>query len=229
MKSIFSLILIALLSFSTSARCSDLSGSEISGKIYDRETEETLPFATIQVYKGDEFVTGSIADEFGLYSIKPIEAGSYDLKFSFTNYQELIIQGVIVSEGQITFLDADLELNMGTVIVVPGYRIFEKPLIELDRMSSGELFIASEIKKMPTKDPNQVITYSASIYQSDIGEPIQVRGSRPGSTLYLLDGMRVNNFRGIPSSAVSQLRVITGGIPAKYGDTTAGVIILNTN
>jgi len=205
----------------------DFSSSEISGKIYDEITNESLPYATVEVRQNGLFLHGSTADENGLYTIKPIGAGKYDLVFRFVGYKPLEYKGVIVSTSQVTYLDIGLTVDMGKEIVFKSTRIFETPLIEIDKVP-GMIYTSSVIKDLPTRNANDVLSLTVGTYQSDIGEPIQVRGSRPGSTLYLLDGMKVNSFSGIPSSAIDQLQVISGGIPAKYGDTTGGVIILNT-
>jgi hypothetical protein len=37
-----------------------------------------------------------------------------------------------------------------------------------------------------------------------------------------------DNSLTIPSSGISSLSVYTGGMPAKYGDTTGGVIVIQT-
>lgn len=204
------------------------ASSEISGKITDEEAGFEIMMATVQVYKDGSFIQGTVADEFGKYTIKPIEPGTYDLIYRAVGYQPLEYTGVIVSGDQITFLDVGLKLIEVEGAVVIGKRIFEKPLIEIDKVPSGMLITAKELKTLPSNDPNDAFILSAGVYQAERGAPIQVRGSRPGSTLYLLDGMKVDNFNGIPSGAIDQLEVITGGIPAKYGDTTAGVVILNT-
>jgi outer membrane receptor protein involved in Fe transport len=36
------------------------------------------------------------------------------------------------------------------------------------------------------------------------------------------------NAARIPSSAIGSISVYTGGLPAKYGDTTGGVVVIET-
>jgi len=57
---------------------------------------------------------------------------------------------------------------------------------------------------------------------------ISIRGSRPGDVLYVVDGIKQRDLHAIPGSAIGSMAVYTGGIPAKYGDTTGGVVIMNT-
>ena len=40
--------------------------------------------------------------------------------------------------------------------------------------------------------------------------------------------MKADNISSIPGAALRGLEAYTGGIPAKYGDTTGGVVVLET-
>ena len=61
------------------------------------------------------------------------------------------------------------------------------------------------------------------------GEELYFRGSRAGSVIYFIDGVKIRqNVPNIPSSGISGMQVYTGGVPAKYGDTTGGVIVVET-
>ena len=54
------------------------------------------------------------------------------------------------------------------------------------------------------------------------------RGARKGDMIYMLDGIKSNEVFNVPSSAIGRITVYTGGLPAKYGDTLGGAIILET-
>jgi outer membrane receptor for ferrienterochelin and colicin len=55
------------------------------------------------------------------------------------------------------------------------------------------------------------------------------RGSRTGAVQYNIDGVKMGaNAARIPSSAIGSISVYTGGLPAKYGDTTGGVVVIET-
>ncbi|MFY8138858.1 MAG: hypothetical protein ACOVMR_12165, partial [Flavobacteriales bacterium] len=50
-----------------------------------------------------------------------------------------------------------------------------------------------------------------------------------GSVIYMIDGVKIReNVPNIPSCGISRMAVYTGGLPAKYGDTTGGVIVIET-
>ena len=55
-----------------------------------------------------------------------------------------------------------------------------------------------------------------------------IRGSRPGDAIYYVDGVKSRDLNGVPGVAIGSMMGYSGGIPAKYGDTTGGVIALET-
>ena len=63
---------------------------EISGKITD-EKGEAIPFANVSIVEnGKSTGVGATTDFDGFYSIKPLNPGKYDVKFSFVGYTSVI-------------------------------------------------------------------------------------------------------------------------------------------
>lgn len=77
--------------------------------------------------------------------------------------------------------------------------------------------------------PADVPALSAGAYQSDSGKPTQFRGARADATLYMIDGMRIiGNNPYLIRNSIDEMQIYTGGVPAKYGDVTGGVIVIET-
>ena len=72
-----------------------------------------------------------------------------------------------------------------------------------------------------------VAATTAGIYQRDEGDGVNIRGSRGDATEYYIDGIKVRGSMGVPTSGIERT-VITGGVPAKYGDATGGIISVTT-
>jgi outer membrane receptor protein involved in Fe transport len=87
------------------------SQGTISGTVLDKESAETLISATVMV-EGTDF--GEVTDFDGKYQIK-LDEGIYNLIFSYVGYPEMIIEGVEVKDGEITYLDAALTVDKGGV------------------------------------------------------------------------------------------------------------------
>jgi hypothetical protein len=72
-----------------------------------------------------------------------------------------------------------------------------------------------------------VLAISSEASQDSNGD-LHVRGSRGDATAYYVDGVRSPGITGVAALSVENVSVITGGIPAQYGDVTSGVIIVTT-
>ncbi|HET6999772.1 MAG TPA: TonB-dependent receptor plug domain-containing protein, partial [Puia sp.] len=85
-----------------------------------------------------------------------------------------------------------------------------------------------EFLAMPSKNINSVASTTAGVYQSDEGKSLNMRGMRDGGTAYFIDGQRVIGSANLPQQSIEQVSVITGGVPAQFGDATGGVINITT-
>ena len=72
-----------------------------------------------------------------------------------------------------------------------------------------------------------IINISAEVTKDSNGD-LHVRGSRGDATAYIVDGVKSPNISGVPALSVENVSIITGGIPAQYGDNTSGVIVVTT-
>ena len=201
--------------------------TSLSGKITDEASNEPLIFCTIGLFKNEVPAASGETDLDGNYSFSNLDPGTYELLVSYTGYQQQKITDVVILAGKANRLDVKMTDNGGVVldeIVVVEYRA---PLVEQDNTTSGAVITSDQIRNLPTRNINALATTSAGLSSSDEGGSVTVRGSRPDATDYYIDGMRVQGSL-IPESEIDQLQVITGGIEAKYGDVTGGIISITT-
>jgi len=205
------------------------SVGELSGTITDDNTGNPIEVATVVLTSssGNQFPT--ITDETGFYTLKPIPIGTYKLTVSSIGYYLVTKQNIEINEGQIVFQDVKLtsKLYQMPVVEITEERI-EPWVMEPDKPSTITRITRKVMKDLPTKSIADAIKLTPGVYQPDAGGTFQIRGARTGASMIMLDGMRVNNLDGVPFLAIEQMQVITGGLPAKYGDTTAGAIIVST-
>nr|NQU91898.1 TonB-dependent receptor [Bacteroidota bacterium] len=200
----------------------------LQGKIVDKDTKEPIPFANVAVFSGGDLVTGSTTDYDGKYVIRALTAGNYDVRASFIGYQTLEISGVIVSADQITFQDIELGSTTKTLetVEIQAYKV---PLISKDKTISGATVTAEEIEKMPNRSATSIATTVGGVYSDADGGNVSIRGQREDGTVYYIDGIRVSSgARSLPESSIEQVSVLLGGIPARYGDATGGIINVTT-
>lgn len=78
-----------------------LSTGEIRGQVVD-DKKEPLLSATIQVFQNGKLMGGNVSDFDGMYIVKPLEPGYYDVVCSFTTYDSITMTRVIVQPGSAT-------------------------------------------------------------------------------------------------------------------------------
>ncbi len=198
----------------------------LKGKIFDKTTKEAIPFANVIVESGGSQIGGAQSDFDGNYTIKPITPGKYDLKATYVGYKTVVIKGIVINSDKITFQDLSMESTSVALgeVVVSDYRV---PLISKDKTSTGGTMTSDEIAKMPNRSADAVATTVGGVFSAD-GERGSVRGQRTDGTVMYIDGIRVRGSNSLPQSAIEEVTVITGGLPAQYGDATGGVINVTT-
>ena len=197
----------------------------LKGVITDAISGDPIPFANIIAERNGNQIGGTTTDFDGNYTIKPLEPGNYTVKATFVGYGAVEITGVIISANKIT--DQNIKLQEGVAIGEVRIIEYKKPLLDKDNLS-GETKTAEEIVALPTRSVASVAATTAGIYQRDEGDGVNIRGSRGDATEYYINGIKVRGALGVPTSAIEQITVITGGVPAKYGDATGGIISVTT-
>ena len=197
----------------------------LKGVVSNTMSGEPIPFANVIIEKNGNQTAGTTTDFDGNYTIKPIEPGTYTIKATFVGFGTVEITGVIISANKITFQDVKLQegIAIGEVQIIE----YKKPLLDQDNLS-GETKTSEEIVALPTRSVASVAATTAGIYQRDEGDGVNVRGSRSDATEYYIDGIKVRGALGVPTSGIEQITVITGGVPAQYGDATGGIISVTT-
>ena len=216
--------ILTLLSFLIAGFALRAQNGDISGKVTD-ENNEGIPFANVVLVdtKGISTGRGVQTDADGNYSIKPLTPGKYNIQFSYVGYATQVTQGVVVNSDKSTFIDAKMKTGSKDLkeVVISSYKI---PLIDPGKTSSQNTVTADEIANMSTKNISDIAATTAGVFQSDQGGGLNIKGGRAEGTQYYVDGVKVTGVPTLPASSIEQLQVITGGIPAKYGDVTGGIV-----
>ncbi len=200
----------------------------LQGTIKDKTTAEALPFVSIVVENRGTRVAAGQSDFDGNYKISPIEPGTYDVTVSMVGYQPQKVTGVVINSNKITFQNFSIHsgVELGDVEVI-RYKV---PLIDKDGGATGATVTRDQIAKMPTRSATGIATTVAGASTAGTGGGVSIRGSRTENTYYYIDGVKVPAGAGIglPKSAIEEVQVITGGVPASYGDVTGGLINITT-
>ena len=205
-----------------------IAQTQLQGKVTDQNTGEPILIGTVALYKGGALITGTDTDFDGNYFFSDVDPGTYDIEVSYVGYASQRITDVVAKAGKVTIVDVTLsEGELMDEVVIVGYKV---PLVEFDNTTQGQTLTSEAIEQLPTKNIASIAASSAGVTVNQDGD-ISIRGSRSDATFYYIDGIRVsadNAANMVPQAQIEQLQVITGGIEAKYGDVTGGVISITS-
>lgn len=225
-KTMISLTFFSLIQFGAIAQS---AYGQIKGMLTDDETGPVIG-ATIKITQAGVLVGGTATDLDGKYTYKPLNPGYYDMVIQSSSHLTKTIKNVEITPDHTTYVDAKLIVNsIATVTITADIEEYKKPLVDVTMMDMKSLN-AEEFLRLPIDRgiiTQAVVAISSEVNTNADGE-LHVRGSRGEATEYIVDGMRVAQMNGIPGMAVENVSIITGGIPAQYGDLTSGVIVVTT-
>ncbi|MEZ4906608.1 MAG: carboxypeptidase regulatory-like domain-containing protein [Saprospiraceae bacterium] len=221
MKKLFTLLVLFFVS-----KVFIVAQATLEGSIKDNESGDPLDFAYIAIYKNGNLITGTQSDIDGNYVISNVDNGTYDVEAKMFGYTTERKTKVVLAGGKITRLDFKLSLE-GVLMQEVVITEYKAPLIDIDNTTTGATVTAEKIQSLPSKDVKAIAATTAGVSTID-GSDISMRGGRTSGTIYYIDGVPVNDASLIPHSEIDQMQVITGGLEAKYGDATGGLISLTT-
>lgn len=197
---------------------------EIGGQVTDAQTGDPMPGAYVKLFVGESMIKATSTDLDGYYTLNPVEVGTYRVEVSFIGMATQKIEGVKVSNGQTLTMNFKMSVDVMQVVEVSGYKTLVNP-----GYAGTVTMIDSKTIETSAADPVDVIAVTSSkAYQSDSGEPIQFNGARVNATAYMVDGVRIRDVPYIIRNSIDEMLVLTGGVPAKYGDFTGGIIVIET-
>ncbi len=232
--------LLLLLSTVVSAQVWAQTGG-IEGVVTDAKGEP-LTGASIRVTEGGIFKNGASAGVDGDFLIKPLSAGSYEVEISYIGYVTERVEGITVVNDQNATLNVKLEQpkanttsggggsNTNLAEVEVKVSRYEKPLIEPTSPGDRTILTAKDIEKMAVRDVAAQVSTTAGVLQSGRGSTLNIGGGRGENTVYIIDGVLQTGGRGVqlPPGSVGSISVYSGGLPARYGDATGGVVAITS-
>lgn len=222
---LFPLFIIGL--FALNAVFAQSSPGKITGNVMTSQDGQRVPASYINVVllQNDGFVMGALTDSVGSFSLSPVDAGTYSVKFSNPlENLEKTYDNIVVSSGATFRLDAVLDVIIGGK---DGIVVYGNP-IKVDANKVITEFDPHFIRNSGKRTPNELAAIAPGVYQSREGAVPSMRGARPSSTAYYIDGVKVIGVPAIAAVAIGHMEVIHGGIPAEFGDVTGGIINITT-
>jgi len=219
------LILIALLFISGQSIGQNALG-EVIGEVVTPETHFPVVGAVVYIEdNGRMYRTKTDVD--GRFRISAIPSGAYLM--SVREFEDTM-KNILVEVPIDGFFNAGtIEFN-SSVLSLAGGRVIARNQVKLiDGNLPVATLTAKEIDKSPAKfDLKGLITsMSSDVRQTEDGELV-FRGARKGDMIYLIDGVKTRSAGSVPGASIGKMMLYTGGLPAKYGDTLGGVVVMES-
>ncbi|MBL1212106.1 MAG: TonB-dependent receptor [Ignavibacteriae bacterium] len=216
-------ILFVLLSLTTSIKAQT---GGITGKV--TSSGDVLPGVNILII-GTNF--GGVSDEKGIYIIRNLPVGEVTARFSAVGYKSEFIDVELIA-NRILELNVDLD---EMVIEVDEVKVIDSEVQkQSDTRSSLIDLQPAQARVLPGAVTDVFRTLQSLpgvLAPNDFSSQLVIRGSGPDQNLIVMDDVEVfNPYRlyGVISmfnpEAVSDVSLITGGFPVRYGDRLSAVL-----
>lgn len=204
----------------------------IKGSVIDEKSNQPIFGCKVLVKQNGTIKGGANSDFDGKFQINSLSPGVYDVEVrnEGEGYQSSLTTGVKVSGDQITFLDKLTMTKAASVREIEEVKVvaYKVPLINKDGGASGATITREDIARLPVRSATGVASTVGGVNVQEGSGDISIRGSRSDDTYFYIDGIKVRGSSNLPKSAIEEVSVITGGLPANYGDATGGIISVTT-
>ncbi len=218
---------------------------QLIGTVRDRNSQELLIGVTV-VVEGTNPIIGAATDIEGRFRLNNIPTGSYNIKATFVGYESFIRYNVLISSGNATILNIELEPSSTTLneVTVSFRKAASAQAATLETPLSIQSLTSEEIKSNPggNFDISRVIQSLPGVAGgggtgSGFRNDIVIRGGAPNENVYYIDGIEIpviNHFstqgsaggpQGILNvSFIEDVTLSSSAFDARYDNALASVL-----
>lgn len=191
---------------------------DIDGILKGEFSEEPVPFANVALKQEGEIIRSTMTTYEGLFYFDKVEDGIYSIYVQAMGNEKEFTDIRIGSD------DLSFSLEMNTITLIPPVVIPGHPgLIQAEDIDRYDDEFIDNMNAINIVDV-EVLSPSAV----ETSEGVSYKGARPGTAVYYIDGIRTYGDLYMPMSAVADIEIYNGGIPAQYGNTTSAVIVVES-
>lgn len=230
MRYIITLFISALIAVSATAQT-----GRISGKVVDKETNESLPFASV-VIQGT--TTGALTDDNGDFAIENLKPGLYNLQASFINYKQQVLFEIEVTNDRPAEVLIRMEpaVTDTKVINIVGSTLSNKEESPISARTIG----TNEIKRNPggNRDISRAIRSLPGVAAiPSFRNDIVIRGGAANENRFYIDGIEIPNINHFATQGASggpvglinvdlirEVEFYSGAFPSARGNALSSVL-----
>ncbi|HZY25576.1 MAG TPA: outer membrane beta-barrel family protein [Bacteroidales bacterium] len=226
-----SLILVAFIHsiFSFSLTAQTKTNASISGKVFDKATNQALEYATVSVInkQSGKVINGSVADVKGVFIISNLPFDTYKVNINFIGYEQITMDNITLTSDK-------RSARLGTVFLNPSTHSLQGVEITGDKP-----IVESKIDKIVYNVSNDITSQGGAAIDVlkkvpqvtvDVDGNVELQGN--SNIRFLIDGKPSSVFgnsladalASIPASQIKSIEAITSP-GAKYDSQGTGGII----
>lgn len=201
----------------------------IKGTVVD-EKNIPMPFAPVAVLQDSTIISSTQTDVNGEFTVKNLTPGKYNIKSFFTSYNTTLLEKVAVNPNQISYVTINMSLTATGLPPVVVSALYIAPAFDAQFSTVTPISITQIENAAVGKTDiiGLIVMTTPGVLETNDGKDLYIRGSRRGSTAYYVDGNKTMEVPDVPGMGISGMEVLTGGVPAQYGDCTGGLVIITT-
>lgn len=222
MKRILTLLLVVL----SAGVWAQTRPGRLTGTITDQEYGEPVFQAAIKVMNGTTQVAAGMTDFDGNYNISPIDPGTYTIIIEGgMNFNKVTINGKVIRGDATTVVN--YALPSSTVVIEDVVITAKSELIKKGDPTTATAVDAEAITGLAARDATTVAALTPGVTANADGT-FNARGTRSEGNVTFIDGVKVRGAVNLPQQSIANMEIITGGLPAQYGDALGAVTNLTT-
>jgi outer membrane receptor protein involved in Fe transport len=224
---------IALILLILTALCASSLFAGTTGKLAGRVKDDSgkgVAYVNISVFADGKRITGGQSKDNGTYMIINVPPGVYELRFILQGFANYIVDNVRVNVDQTTTTNATLSKKS---IVLETVKVTAKETgVNRDPSGSQRIINLDNIGDVSVNSVEGIVALIAGA--NLIGGELHVRGGRANEVNYTIDNMSVSDpvdggsALQVDPDAISDMKVMTGGFTAEYGNAQSGVVNIIT-
>jgi outer membrane receptor protein involved in Fe transport len=201
--------------------------TNVTGKILDKETKETVPFANIVLKSASDssFISGTLSDEQGIFLLEDVSEGSYLLEISsigYNTYSRAEYFGSLsdfIDLGIIPLSEATQQLEE---VVVTGKQSTVSGNMEKLTFASEDLQVTRGGTVLETLGSLPGLTIQDGKIQMRGSENVTILINGKQTALTGLDGQK--SLDNLPASGIERIEVINNPSSKYTANGNAGII-----
>lgn len=200
----------------------------VSGIVFDKETGERLPYATVFLFDKNLSLSTNVE---GNFSINLADSSRSFIQIKYLGYYPL--DTLINTSNNIQLLELGLQKKTQTlqVVEVKGEKM---EMVEVSSETGYLAFNPSRFSDLPNygeTDVFRALQYLPGISARENSSQLNIRGSSADQNLVLLDGFTLYNldhffgvFSALNPNVIKNIQVYRGGFDSRYGERVSGIV-----